>query len=127
MGTRAGLSMPTSPGRSRAGPLLPYTTTAFFPGFLGPFVQVPQAPTPWVSDPRQYSAQCEDVNGASWLQVTNVGPAGDPREQVKETLGPLWGTHLADVNLALGNLVGLVRRQARVYQWENHFDGHSQG
>jgi hypothetical protein len=52
-----------------------------------------------------------------------VGPADDPREQVAENLGPLWGTHLADINLALGNLVGLVGLQARVYQWEGLFHG----
>jgi hypothetical protein len=99
-----------------AGPLLPFTSTSPFPGFLGRFVQVPKAPTPWVSDPGQYSAKCEHVNGASWLQVTNVGPQGDPREQLKETLGPLWGTHLADVNLALGNLVSDVGIRGRIYR-----------
>jgi hypothetical protein len=110
-----------------AGPLLPYTSTGGpFPGFLAPYVQVGKAPTPWVADPRQYSAQCEQVNGASWLQVTNVGPAGDPREQVKETISPLWGTHLADINLALGNLVRMVSFQARVYEWENRSGEDSQ-
>jgi hypothetical protein len=108
---------------NHAGPLLPYASTAPFPGYLAQYVQVPKAPTPWVADPGQYSAQCEQANGASWLQVTDVGPAGDPREQVVETLGPRWGTHLADINLALGNLVGLVGLQARVYQWEDLFHG----
>ena len=99
--------------RSRAvgaGPLLPYASTTPFPGFLGPSgdIRAPKAPTPWVSTPGQYTAQCEQANGASWLQLTDVGPAGDPREQVAEVLGPLWGTHLVDVNIALGNLVGLT-------------------
>jgi hypothetical protein len=78
---------------------------------------VPKAPTPWVSDPGQYSAQCKQSNGASWLQVTKVGPQSDPREQVRETLGPLWGTHLADVNLALGNLVSDVGIQGWLYRF----------
>ena len=108
---------------NHAGPLLPYTSTGPFPGYLAQYVQVPKAPTPWVADPGQYSAQCKQANGASWLQVTDVGPAGDPREQVGENLGPRWGTHLADINLALGNLVGLVGLQARVYQWEDLFHG----
>jgi hypothetical protein len=102
---------------NEAGPLFPYTSTSRFPGFLGIYVQVPKAPTPWVSDPGHYSAECKQANGASWLQVTNVGPAGDPREQVKETLGPLWGTHLADVNLALGNLVSEVGIQGWLYRF----------
>jgi hypothetical protein len=102
---------------NEAGPLLPYASTSPFPGYLAPDVQVPKAPTPWVSDPGQYSAQCKQANGASWLQVTNVGPQSDPREQVRETLGPLWGMHLADVNLALGNLVGDVGIQGWLYRF----------
>jgi hypothetical protein len=104
-----------------AGLLVAYASTTPFPGPLAPFVQVPSAPTPWVGAPGQYSAQCERAAGATWLQVTPAGPPGDPREPVKETLGPLWGTHLADVNLALGNLVGLVGVQSLVYQLESHF------
>ena len=96
-----------------SGPALAYypTLNAFggkFPGLLGPVVQAPKASTPWVATPAEYSAQCEARNGASWLQL-NLNNEGDPRERILETLGPLWGTHLVDVNAALGNLVGLVR------------------
>jgi Protein of unknown function (DUF3089) len=98
------------------GPLLSYTSTTPFPGPLGAVVQVPKAPTPWVGTPDEYSARCERAAGANWLQVTPAGPPGDPREPVLETLGPLWGTHLADVNLALGNIVGLVGAQSVAYQ-----------
>jgi len=34
---------------------------------------------------------------------------------VYQTLGPGWGLHLFDVNLALGNLVDLVRQQTAAY------------
>jgi hypothetical protein len=102
-----------------SGPLLPYYSTTPFPGLLGGATQTPVAPTPWVGTPGQYSAQCRHGNGASWLQVTDVGPAEDPREQVQETLGPRWGTHLADINLALGNLVPLVGLQSFVYRLQN--------
>jgi hypothetical protein len=98
------------------GALLSYASTTPFPGPLGLFVQVPSAPTPWVGAPRQYSARCRSGNGATWLQVTRLGPAGDPREPLLETLGPLWGTHLADANIALGNFVALVGSQSRAYQ-----------
>ena len=40
----------------------------------------------------------------SWLQVTATSAPGDPRRR-PATLGPTWGYHLDDVNLALGNLV----------------------
>jgi hypothetical protein len=99
-----------------AGPLLPYYSTTPFPGFLHGFTQVPAAPTPWVSTPGQYSAQCRRGGGANWLQVNDVGPPEDPREMVQETLGPLWGTHLADINLALGNLVAMVGLQSLAYE-----------
>jgi hypothetical protein len=102
-----------------SGPLFPYFSTTPFPGLLGNATQTPAAPTPWVSTPGQYSAQCRHGNGASWLQVTDVGPPEDPREQVQETLGAQWGTHLVDINLALGNLVPLVGLQSFVHRLQN--------
>jgi hypothetical protein len=102
-----------------AGPLLRSESTSPFPGLLGPYVHAPKASTPWVSDPGQYTGQCERANGATWLQLTDVGGSGDKREQIEEVLGPLWGTHLEDVNVALGNLVGLTALQAGVYQLES--------
>ncbi len=98
-----------------AGALLRYeaTTPLPLPGFTAP-----HAPTPWVSMPGQYSAQCDHANGASWLQLNDVGPMGDAREQLAEVLGPLWGTHLQDVNVALGNLVGMTALQSATYQAE---------
>jgi hypothetical protein len=102
------------------GPAFAYypTLNAFggkFPGLLGPVVQAPKAPTPWVAVPAEYLAQCEARNDASWLQL-NKAQEGDVREPIVETLGPLWGTHLVDVNAALGNLVGLVGLQSLAYQ-----------
>jgi hypothetical protein len=91
-----------------------------FPGLLGSVVQAPKAPTPWVATPGQYSARCEHANGASWLQLSPAGPPGDPREPLLETLGPMWGTHLVDVNALLGNLVALTGNQGLVYQLETH-------
>jgi hypothetical protein len=107
-----------------AGPALSYYPTlnaygGHFPGDLAPFVQAPKASTPWVATPAEYSAQCEARNGASWLQLNLVGK-GDTREEIQETLGPLWGTHLVDVNVALGNLVALVGTQSLVYQLHGH-------
>ena len=38
---------------------------------------------------------------------------GDTRPRVlPKSLGPAWGLHLVDVNVALGNLVDLVRTQS---------------
>jgi hypothetical protein len=61
--------------------------------------------TPWVTFPGLYTAQCQSAMGATWLQVTATPASGDPRPTVTDSLGPLWGYHLVDVNIALGNLV----------------------
>ena len=88
-----------------------YFPTLKFPGPLGAVSgAVPTAPTPWVAYPGRYSAKCMSANGATWLQITPQ--PGDARAVVTQTLGPTWGLHLYDVNLALGDLVTMVRDEA---------------
>jgi pimeloyl-ACP methyl ester carboxylesterase len=70
----------------------------------------------WVEYPDLYSASCQSAGGATWLQVNDVGTASDPRPRVSEPLGPTWGFHLDDVNLALGNLVTDVRSEEQAYR-----------
>jgi hypothetical protein len=72
--------------------------------------------TPWVEYPNLYTAQCESSGGATWLQINDIGTATDKRPRVTESLGPLWGLHLDDVNLALGNLVQIVSQQGAAYR-----------
>jgi hypothetical protein len=62
-----------------------------------------------------YTAQCQSVGGATSLQVIPTGVPGDPRPLVKASLGPVWGYHVDDVNLSLGNLVGDVAREEAAY------------
>ncbi len=71
--------------------------------------------TPWVTFPGLYTAQCVQSGGASWLQVDTNVAAGDPRPTVSQPLGPAWGYHLDDVNLALGNLVVDVSQEEASY------------
>jgi hypothetical protein len=98
------------------GPLQPYFGTAKFPGPIGLVLpQAPSVPTPWVASPGLYTAHCESSGGASWLQIDTTDIAGDQRQVVYETLGPTFGLHLFDVNLALGNLVDLVRQQTAAF------------
>jgi hypothetical protein len=68
---------------------------------------------PWVTYPGLYTGACESVGGATWLQIT--ARAGDGRPVVTPTLGPTWGLHLNDVNLALGNLVNDVTAEEVAY------------
>jgi hypothetical protein len=95
------------------GSLKPYFPTTPFPGTIGGFLgPPPSASTLWVSYPGLYTAHCESSGGANWLQVDATNTAGDQRPVVSQTIGDASGLHLYDVNLALGNLVDLVRQQA---------------
>ncbi len=97
---------PTAPAGGR-GSLLPY----FSSGDSGDS----QADTPWVTYPGQYTGECESADGANWLQVDSNNSAGDQRQTFNGGLGPTWGLHLVDVNIALGDLVDLVRSEAAAY------------
>ena len=107
----------TNPAALRGGSaeLDPYFATTPFPGPLGAVTDRPPASvsTRWVSVPGLYRARCRREGSAVWLGVTPT--AGDSRPLVSERIGPAWGLHLYDVNLPLGNLVGVVRRQAKAY------------
>jgi hypothetical protein len=106
---------PASPSGG-TGSLKYYASTTPLPGALGELVgEIPSAPTPWVAYPGLYTAQCESSEGANWLQIDATSIAGDQRPVVEQTLGPTWGLHLVDVNIALGSLVDLVRQQAAAF------------
>jgi hypothetical protein len=93
-----------------SGPLDPYFPTASSPT---PGVSVT---TPFVEYPDLYTAQCESSGGATWLQVNAIGAPGDTRPRVSAALGPTWGLHLDDVNLALGNLIDIVGQETAAYR-----------
>jgi hypothetical protein len=61
-----------------------------------------------VSYPGLYTAQCEESDGASWLNVTKATGPADHRPTVAEQDGPLYGYHLSDLGLAQDNLVSDV-------------------
>jgi hypothetical protein len=98
-----------------------FTRTEPFPGVIGAalafmfFGLPPKANTPWVSPGEHYSGRCVTSNGAHVLMIRSARPG---------TIVPLaspapgFGLHLADVNLPLGNLVGLVAKQIAAYERE---------
>jgi hypothetical protein len=69
--------------------------------------------TPWAAYPGLYTGRCRSEGGTTWLDV-DVSPT-DPRAPLRfpASANPARGLHLFDVNIALGDLLGLVRRQAR--------------
>jgi len=75
--------------------------------------------TPWVSVPGMLTARCTSNENATYLEVTvHADPSGRRTDDITGDIGTggqvqaNWGLHLIDVNLALGNLVDIVGRQA---------------
>jgi Protein of unknown function (DUF3089) len=79
--------------------------------------------TPWVSVPGLLTARCaSNENASGYLEITVHGVPSDPR--VDDITGDIgfgnqiqanWGLHLIDVDLAVGNLLDIVARQARAH------------
>jgi Protein of unknown function (DUF3089) len=84
--------------------LSPYYTLAAVPPLKAQSLPAPTVTTPWVDYPQMDSATCMSEGGATWLQVTHL-ESSDVRPTTPTFLGPTWGYHLVDINLALGNLV----------------------
>ncbi|MGH9043696.1 MAG: DUF3089 domain-containing protein [Acidimicrobiales bacterium] len=75
----------------------------------------PNVTTPWVEYPDLFQGTCTQAGGATWLQVSDIRGSNDTRPHLTEALGPGWGYHLDDINLALGNLVRMVCVQSGTY------------
>jgi hypothetical protein len=110
----------TNPGSLRANrrtPLKSLVRTEPYPGVIGAGLIAtyrgtpPDADTAWVRPRERYTGRCVNADGAHVLMLESIG---DARE-----LGFFpdnkWGQHLADVNIALGQLVGIVARETRAY------------
>ena len=94
-----------------AGALEPYVPTlvlALTGATLG-------ATTPWVAFSGGYAARCETSGNASWLQIAHTAGRADRRPLLTRFQQPILGLHILDVNIALGNLVELVRDQAAAF------------
>ncbi len=92
-----------------------YVPTERIPGLVGSQTdEPPDAPTPWASAPGLYEARCRTEDDANFLQVRAINP-DDPRPRVSERPDDTWGLHIIDVNVAMGNLVGLVKAQVKAY------------
>jgi pimeloyl-ACP methyl ester carboxylesterase len=100
-------------GSATLDPLFPTASVAA--GLGAAASGAPRAATPWVSEPDLYSGQCMYQDGASWLQVSAPINPGDTRGVVRQILGPTWGLHLVDVNIALGNTISVVTAEASAY------------
>ena len=80
--------------------------------------------TPFVSLPGLLSSKCTANDHATYLEITVNGNPSDPRtDDIGGDLGvapgkpiPMWGLHLIDVNLVMGNLLANVDQQTKTYR-----------
>jgi hypothetical protein len=104
---------PAAPGGGTA-PLLPYFPTKGLSLLIKGAPAVSTA-EPFIAYPSEYSARCATAGGATWLQIDRTGGAADVRPVLSVNEPPTWGLHAVDVNIALGNLVELVRAESAAY------------
>lgn len=107
----------TNPAALRGGPappsepFAPGTTIGLGTALVGAVAPAEPVSTPWYSAPGAYRGRCSSAGDADVLQISPQNGAPDLRA-IPE---PGWGLHLVDANIALGDLVALVRRQAETY------------
>jgi hypothetical protein len=93
-----------------SAPFAPGTTLGAASTLVG--IPRPDVSTTFLAAPGAYEATCSDADNASVLQIAPLNGAPTPRAVPDAN----WGLHLADANIALGNLVDLVAKQARAWE-----------
>ena len=96
-------------------PFAPGTTIGALTQAVG--LTLPTVSTPWIEVDGAYNGQCSSADGANVLQIAGV-PGAPVLHPVPDAS---WGLHLVDANIALGNLVDVVRTQAFVYTIVHRF------
>lgn len=104
---------PASLGANERREVTTYLRGEPFPGILGGLMVVmyggpqPSAPTNFLRPADRYTAACETHDGANVLMLEPIGSS----RRLNPSPDPSWGLHLADGNIALGDLVAHVERQ----------------
>jgi hypothetical protein len=93
-----------------SAPFAPGTTIGAAVGVLG--VPTPKVSTAWRAFPGSYRGACSTAGGADVLRISSIGDA--PVFSPSPTAG--WGLHLVDANIALGQLVDVVRSQGAAWR-----------
>src|SRR3954453_12170545 len=71
----------------------------------------PSADTPWLQPTDHYTGRCVISNHARVLMLSPV----DGARMLSPSPDDTWGTHIVDVNIALGNLTAIVGAQSRAW------------
>ena len=100
-----------------------FPTEPFAPGLISTGNQLlgippPTATTPFVETRGAYRASCSSEGGANVLQITPRGTS----PVIHPAPDATWGLHLVDANIALGNLIDVVHREAS--HWDHHHCDH---
>jgi pimeloyl-ACP methyl ester carboxylesterase len=122
----ASCTNPVTFGEGNA-PVQPYfLTSGRLIAMVGPapvWVKDKAIDTPFVSVPGLLTARCTSNEHANYLEITVNGEPSDPRiDDIPGDLGlpgkplPMWGLHLVDVNLVMGDLLSNVEAQTKTYQ-----------
>ena len=108
---------PAAPAGGSAA-LAPYFPAQSIAALLGQNAStaVAASKTPFVTYPGEFSAQCKTAGLATWLQISRLTGSSDRRPGLANVGNVRWGLHVIDVNIALGNLVELVRSEAAGYR-----------
>jgi hypothetical protein len=109
LGGGSGLLDPIAPSK----PFAPGSIAAAS-ALLG--LKLPSAKSVWLTFPRAYSARCSTAGGASVLRISPRGgaPVFHPSPNA------MWGLHLLDANVGLGNLLGIVRSEISAFAAPRH-------
>jgi hypothetical protein len=101
-----------------AGALLPifasapfYSKSVLAAGIAALHITQPMPPTVWTTEPGSYSGRCSSAGGANVLEITALHGA----QVATPSPTPDWGLHLLDANIALGNLIAIVKREAAAF------------
>ena len=105
LGGGAGVLDPIFP----SAPFAPGSTLSAATKLLA--ITQPMPTTVWGSEPGSYQGRCSTAGGASVLEITPLHGA----QVAKPSPDPTWGLHLLDANIALGNLIGLVKTESAVF------------
>ena len=92
-----------------SAPFAPGTLIAVGNALLN--ITQPHPPTVWFTQPDAYSAQCVNSNGAHVLMLKALHGA----QVASPAPTPVWGLHLLDANIALGNLISIVHSESIAY------------
>ena len=106
----AGVVNPIFPSQ----PFAPGSTISAGIKLLG--ITQPTPSTVWSTEPGSYSAQCSTAGGASVLEITALHGA----QVAKPSPDPTWGLHLLDANIALGNLIDIVKTESAAFAAAHH-------